>query len=98
MAIHGKVIFMNKNYNYGSILLKIIIGIFFLIVLMKVIAEPSASEKFYQEHKEEIDTYNENHKDDWDGYNGTRRNSWAEDQELKSNGYNLDEYREQHGY
>lgn len=53
---------MKKNDNNSSI---IIIGLFFLVVLVKIITEPSASEKWYQDYKEAFDTYNENHKDDW---------------------------------
>lgn len=89
---------MHRKDNSSSIVLLIFIGIFFLFVLIKTISEPSASEQWYQEHKEAIDTYNYNHKDDWDGYKGTRRNSWAEDDKLKSDGYDPDEYRSDHGY
>lgn len=88
---------MNKNNGCGTYLIIVIIT-FFLFCVIKTCLEPSASEQWYQDHKEEIDRYNYNHKDDWNGYKGTRRNSWAEDNELKSDGYEPDEYRKQHGY
>ena len=89
---------MNNN---SSDTFKIFIAIVILLIFIgfaKLYVEPSASEEWYQEHREEIDSYNEKHKDDWNGYHGTRRNSWAEDQELKEDGYDPDEYRRRHGY
>ena len=56
-------------------LLILIILIFFAIAILKSCMEPSASEQWYPEHKEAIDTYNENHKDYWKKYKGCRRNS-----------------------
>ena len=90
---------MNSN-NFGSGI-KAVLLIFIILVVIamfKSCTEPSASDQWYQENKEAIDTYNENHKDDWKGYKGTRRNSWAEDQKLEHDGYDPDEYRQKHGY
>lgn len=78
--------------------LGIIILVIFIIAVLKMCSEPSPSEKFYQEHKSEIDSYNERHKDDWNGYKGTRRNSMAEDEKFKQDGINAEEYRRKNGY
>lgn len=94
------------DYNQTSTTVLTTIGaVAFIFVLMfaantivRAINEPSASEQYYIENQEAIDTYNENHKDDWKGYKGTRRNSWAEDQKLRHDGYDPQEYRKQHGY
>ncbi len=90
---------MNRNSSGSGIKsILIIFAVLFVIAMFELCTEPSASDKWYQEHKEAIDTYNRNHKDDWKGYQGTRRNSWAEDQKLEHDGYDPDEYRRQHGY
>lgn len=81
---------MNNNSGNGIKAILIILIIIFVIAIFKSCTEPSASDKWYQEHKETIDAYNENHKDDWKGYHGTRRNSWAEDEKLKHDGYEPD--------
>ncbi len=94
------------DYNKMSTAICMTIGaavsIFALIfvanTIISVVNEPSASERYYMENKDAIDTYNENHKDDWNGYKGTRRNSWAEDEKLKQDGYDPKEYRKKHGY
>lgn len=94
------------DYNKTSTAICMTIGaavsIFALIfvanTIISVVNEPSASERYYMENKDAIDTYNENHKDDWNGYKGTRRNSWAEDQKLRHDGYDPQEYRKEHGY
>lgn len=88
---------MNNNSPNRTLFILVIL-ILFAIVMFKSCTEPSASEQWYQENKEAIDTYNENHKDDWDGYKGCRRNSWAEDQKLEHDGYDPETYRKEHGY
>lgn len=82
-----------RNQNNTGCFCIFIITVIILSAAIKSCSEPSASEKWYLEHKEAIDTYNENHKDDWNGYKGTRRNSWAEDQTLQQDGFDPEEYR-----
>ncbi len=90
---------MNDNNSGSGIKAVLLIFIILVVIAMfKSCTEPSASDKWYQEHKEAIDTYNKNHKEDWKGYKGTRRNSWAEAQKLKHDGYDPDEYRQKYGY
>ena len=48
---------MNKNNGCGTYLIIVII-IFFLFCVIKTCLEPSASEQWYQDHKEEIDRCN----------------------------------------
>lgn len=90
-----KDVVMKKN---SSKTLGIIILIIFIIVALKMCSEPSPSEKFYQEYKQEIDSYNERHKDDWKGYKGTRRYSMAEDEKFRQDGIDAEEYRSKNGY
>lgn len=75
-----------------------IIGVILLISAFAKNSYVDSAEKYYLEHKTEIDTYREKHKDDWKGYKGNRRNSWAETQALKADGYDPEAYRESHGY
>lgn len=50
---------MNNNSGNGIKAILIILIIIFVIAIFKSCTEPSASDKWYQEHKETIDAYNE---------------------------------------
>lgn len=74
----------------------IIVGIILLVSAFAKNSYVDPADKYYLDHKTEIDTYRENHKNDWKGYKGNRRNSWAETQALEADGYDPDTYRKEH--
>ena len=74
----------------------LIVGIILLVSALAKSSYVDPADKYYLDHKTEIDTYRENHKDDWKGYKGNRRNSFAESQALQADGYNPDTYRKSH--
>lgn len=79
-----------------AIVATVIVGIILLVSALAKSSYVDPADKYYLDHKTEIDTYRENHKDDWKGYKGNRRNSWAESQALKADGYDPDTYRKSH--
>lgn len=79
-----------------AIVATVIVGIILLVSAIAKNSYVDPADKYYLDHKTEIDTYREKHKDDWKGYKGNRRNSWAEDQALKADGYDPDTYRKSH--
>lgn len=53
---------MNSNNSGSGIKAVLLIFVILVVIAMfKSCTEPSASDQWYQEHKEAIDTYNENH-------------------------------------